>query len=334
MGNYTRKEKETNRRTRTLSGKRKSRRNAALKVQERKKKCTRPTSSHSHVDKNEQPNSFGKAESIVANGTASPDENPPDRIQTTPDRQILNDSVENTTETVLITGRRLFDVGYLFKQLLASEKHAPFDCDITNMYVVKELRKGLQSSFELKCKMCGITTTLLTENPEEEGILNINLAVTLACVSTGVGYAQLDELAAAINMPNMSDKTYCTRCMSHESTETDAEFDDRYVLYFSRKDIDGWELRKGMNDLCGMDLIPEPRIIIAAMKACRRVNDYALAVRFLEAIKNKCGQKVKEIYPYIINEIQPTLTELGIDTPEQLGIDKPELALQSVYDMS
>ncbi|KAF2881633.1 hypothetical protein ILUMI_24545 [Ignelater luminosus] len=184
MGNYTRKEKETNRRTRTLSGKRKSRRNAALKVQERKKKCTRPTSSHSHVDKNEQPNSFGKAESIVANGTASPGCN---RIQTTPDRQILNDSVENTTETVLITGRRLFDVGYLFKQLLASEKHAPFDCDITNMYVVKELRKGLQSSFELKCKMCGITTTLLTENPEEEGILNINLAVTLACVSTGVG---------------------------------------------------------------------------------------------------------------------------------------------------
>ncbi|KAF2905226.1 hypothetical protein ILUMI_00950 [Ignelater luminosus] len=77
------------------------------------------------------------------------------------------------------------------------------------MYVVKELRKGLQSSFELKCKMCGITTTLLTENPEE-GILNIKLAVTLACVSTGVGYAQLDELAAAINMPNMSDKTYCS----------------------------------------------------------------------------------------------------------------------------
>lgn len=127
---------------------------------------------------------------------------------------------------------------------------------------------------------------------------------------------------------------FSARCMSHDSTETDAEFDNRYESYFNRKDIDGWELRKGMNDLCGMDLIPEPRIIIAAMKACRRVNDYALAVRFLEAIKNKCGGKINEIYPYIIKEIQPILTELGIDTPEQLGIDKPELALQSVYDMS
>ena len=37
--------------------------------------------------------------------------------------------------------------------------------------------------------------------------------------------------------------------------------------------------------LQGYDLVPEPKIIIAAMKACRRVNDYAMAVRYLEAIK-------------------------------------------------
>ncbi|KAF5285281.1 hypothetical protein FQR65_LT13295 [Abscondita terminalis] len=117
-----------------------------------------------------------------------------------------------------------------------------------------------------------------------------------------------------------------TRWMSHGSTESDADFDNR-------NDIDGWEVRKGMNDLCGMDLIPEPRIIIAAMKACRRINDFALCVRFLEALKSKCGGKVNEIYPYIIQEIQPTLTELGISTPEELGYDKPELALESVFDM-
>lgn len=57
---------------------------------------------------------------------------------------------------------------------------------------------------------------------------------------------------------------------------------------------------QAMNDLCGMDLVPEPKIIIAAVKACRRVNDFALAVRFLEAVKEKCGSKQKEIYPYIL----------------------------------
>lgn len=32
--------------------------------------------------------------------------------------------------------------------------------------------------------------------------------------------------------------------MSKHSTETDAEFDARYEAYFSRPDIDGWEVRK------------------------------------------------------------------------------------------
>ncbi|XP_076052135.1 cytochrome c oxidase subunit 5A [Oratosquilla oratoria] len=124
-----------------------------------------------------------------------------------------------------------------------------------------------------------------------------------------------------------------TRAMSKQSTETDEEFDARYEAYFNRSDIDGWETRKAMNDLCGMDLIPEPKIIISALRACRRLNDFALAVRFVEAIREKCGSKQKEIYPYILQEIQPTLSELGISTPEELGYDKPELALVNVYDI-
>merc|ERR1711915_802575 len=115
-----------------------------------------------------------------------------------------------------------------------------------------------------------------------------------------------------------------SRSMSKHSTETDDEFDARYVSYFSRPDIDGWEIRKAMNDLSGMDLVPEPKIIIAALHACRRLNDFALAVRFLESVKDKCGPKVKEIYPYVMKEIQPTLSQLGISTPEELGYDKPD----------
>lgn len=67
--------------------------------------------------------------------------------------------------------------------------------------------------------------------------------------------------------------------------ETADEFDARYEKFLNRKDIDGWELRKAMNDLQGHDLVPEPKIVIAAMNACRRINDYALAVRYLEAVK-------------------------------------------------
>lgn len=121
--------------------------------------------------------------------------------------------------------------------------------------------------------------------------------------------------------------------MSSHNTESDEQFDARFENYFNRKDIDGWEIRKGINDLWGHDLVPEPKILIAAFKACRRVNDFALAVRIIEAVKDKCGSKVNEIYPYIMQEIQPTLTELGINTPEELGFSEPELACESVYDI-
>lgn len=71
------------------------------------------------------------------------------------------------------------------------------------------------------------------------------------------------------------------------------------------------------------------QVIIAALKACRRLNDYAMAIRFLESVRIK-SEIDKSIYPYILQEISPTLQELGIDTPEALGYDKPELALDDV----
>ena len=121
------------------------------------------------------------------------------------------------------------------------------------------------------------------------------------------------------------------RMMSHKVEETDEEFDKRYENYFNRPDIDGWEIRKAFNDLAGMDLIPDPKIIAASLKACRRVNDYALAVRWIETLRVKANFADKAIYPYLLQELKPTLDELGINTPEELGYDKPELYLRSVY---
>jgi len=123
------------------------------------------------------------------------------------------------------------------------------------------------------------------------------------------------------------------RLMSSKVEETDEEFDARYEAYFNRPDIDGWEVRKAMHDLTGMDLVPEPKLVAAALRACRRVNDYALTTRFLEVIKYKCGPKEKEIWPYMVQELRPTLDELGILTPEEMGYDKPELMLPNPYEM-
>ncbi|CAF3205151.1 unnamed protein product [Rotaria sp. Silwood2] len=123
------------------------------------------------------------------------------------------------------------------------------------------------------------------------------------------------------------------RNMSSHNKETDEEFDERWKAYFDRPEIDGWDIRQGINHMNRLDLLPEPEIITACLKACRRVNDHSLAVRYLEAIRYKSNAVSKQVWPWILQEIRPTLNQLGVSTPEDLGYDKPELALKSVDDM-
>lgn len=91
----------------------------------------------------------------------------------------------------------------------------------------------------------------------------------------------------------------------------------------------GWDIRQGINHMNRLDLIPEPEIISSCLQACRRVNDHSLAVRYLETIRYKSNTVSTQVWPWILQEIRPTLEKLGISTPEELGYDKPELALKS-----
>ena len=79
--------------------------------------------------------------------------------------------------------------------------------------------------------------------------------------------------------------------------QSNEDFDSHYINYFDRQcpsfgvgnvsscldfrsDIDGWQIRKGMGDLAAMDLVPDPQIVAAALRACRRINDFSLTTRF------------------------------------------------------
>ena len=102
--------------------------------------------------------------------------------------------------------------------------------------------------------------------------------------------------------------------------ENPDQFDARWEAYFNDPNLDAWSLKKGLNELYGHDLVPEPKIVVAMLKAARRVNDLAMAIRILEAVKDKAAGDAT-IYDYIIQSVKPTLEELGISTPEELGLD-------------
>ena len=50
-------------------------------------------------------------------------------------------------------------------------------------------------------------------------------------------------------------------------------------------------------------------------------------------MQRKTGGYNTELWAYLKKELQPTLSQLGILTPEEMGYNKPELALEDVYDM-
>lgn len=64
-----------------------------------------------------------------------------------------------------------------------------------------------------------------------------------------------------------------------------SEFKERFICAFNQPNLDGWWMRKYLQDLHSEDIIPEPDIVISILKACRRLNDIALAIRYLESLQ-------------------------------------------------
>ena len=94
---------------------------------------------------------------------------------------------------------------------------------------------------------------------------------------------------------------------AHE-TESYESFNQRYQTFFSNVE-DVFELQRGLNNCFAYDLVPSTDVIEAALKAARKVDDYATAVRILEGVKEKVENKGQ--YQAYLDELKPVISELG-----------------------
>ncbi|KAL7823306.1 cytochrome c oxidase [Trichoderma gracile] len=79
---------------------------------------------------------------------------------------------------------------------------------------------------------------------------------------------------------------------------------------------DVFELQRNLNNAFAYDLVPSPSVVAAALKAARRVNDFATAVRIFEGIKAKVENKNQ--YQQYLDELKPLREELGVPLKEDL----------------
>lgn len=76
------------------------------------------------------------------------------------------------------------------------------------MDLISEIRLGLQSTINFKCKMCGLKNPIKTNNYENAGTININEAAVLGTLSAGGGYSRLSKICSILDVPVMNPKTY------------------------------------------------------------------------------------------------------------------------------
>ncbi|KAF8586084.1 cytochrome c oxidase [Ramaria rubella] len=106
-----------------------------------------------------------------------------------------------------------------------------------------------------------------------------------------------------------------SRSSSGHGQESFEAFTARYVSFFqSAPDL--FEVQRGLNNCFAHDLVPAPSVIEAALRAARRVDDYATAVRVFEGIKEKVENKGQ--YDQYVQELKGVREELGILLKEEL----------------
>ncbi|TGZ79475.1 cytochrome c oxidase [Ascodesmis nigricans] len=104
--------------------------------------------------------------------------------------------------------------------------------------------------------------------------------------------------------------------------ETFEEFTARYEKEFDNVQ-DVFELQRNLNNAFAYDLVPSPSVIVAALKAARRVNDFPTAVRIFEGVRAKVENEQQ--YSQYLDELKDVREELGVALLEDLY---PELVLK------
>lgn len=97
---------------------------------------------------------------------------------------------------------------YVFFQIQNQQCHTPgLGCSFMNVELINEITKGFKTKWIFKCKMCSLLTTLESENKNLNSI-PINKAVVNGTYAIGIGYTQLAEFSASLDVPCMAPTTY------------------------------------------------------------------------------------------------------------------------------
>jgi cytochrome c oxidase subunit 5a len=98
---------------------------------------------------------------------------------------------------------------------------------------------------------------------------------------------------------------------------TMAEFERHWIYFFKHRAYDSFEVQRGLNNCFSYDMVPTISVLEEALRACRRVDSLATALRLFGAMRDKLTKESD--YDDYKRALQPIMTELGVISPEEFG---------------
>ena len=92
-----------------------------------------------------------------------------------------------------------------------------------------------------------------------------------------------------------------------------------WIDYFDHPECDMFYFRRGNKQCIADNWIAPPEVWQAMLYNARRNNCLPSAIRILEQIKMKCKNN-RNAYLWIMQELEPTIKDLGVATPDELGL--------------
>lgn len=95
---------------------------------------------------------------------------------------------------------------YIFDQIRSSNHGGGLGCTFIDCEYLQEIRSGYSSMWIFRCKMCSIKIKINSEKKCD--YIPINQAATNASIGVGIGYSQLTEFSAILDIPAFCSNTY------------------------------------------------------------------------------------------------------------------------------
>ncbi|CAH1721716.1 unnamed protein product [Aphis gossypii] len=177
-----------------------------------------------------------------------PEDNAKNLHNLTVDESILSNQEIKQCDVDESSGRRIVDMHYVFSQIKNSVHRGSFGCTFLNMTFISEKKHGFRSSFKFKCDVCNIVMFIDSEKSKPEAYLPVNYSAVNGSIAAGIGFTQLSELCAIIDIPCMSSTTFlkiqefiCKRIheVAEEQMKIAGEEERRLAIKAGTLDVDG-----------------------------------------------------------------------------------------------